>query len=122
MVPRSARIWIGELQLERRFMKLSNLKTKGTRERGALNQRRGPMGEHFTERMMESHEIHTYAELREQIHDDLRRQHPEWVLPNGDCPKCDAYEARLMELLEASTRRTANKWVVALHHALENGL
>ena len=39
------------------------------------------------------------ANLRKQIHDDLRRQHPEWVLPNGECPMCDAYEARLMELL-----------------------
>jgi hypothetical protein len=52
----------------------------------------------------------------------LRSQHPEWVLPNGECPKCDAYEARLMELLETSTRRGPNEWVVALHHALEHGL
>ena len=39
------------------------------------------------------------ADLRQQIHDDLRRQHPEWVLPNGECPMCDVYEARLMDLL-----------------------
>jgi hypothetical protein len=26
------------------------------------------------------HQIHTYTELRQQIHDDLRVQHPEWVL------------------------------------------
>ena len=39
------------------------------------------------------------ANLRRQIHDDLRRQPPEWVLPNGECPMCDAYEARLMDLL-----------------------
>ena len=39
------------------------------------------------------------ADLRHQIHDDLRRQHPEWVLPDGECPMCDAYEARLMDLL-----------------------
>jgi hypothetical protein len=39
-------------------------------------------------------------DLREQIHDDLRRQHPEWVLPNGESPMCDAYEARLMDLIE----------------------
>ena len=39
------------------------------------------------------------ADLRQQIHDDLRRQHPEWVLPNGECPTGDAYEARLMDLL-----------------------
>ena len=39
------------------------------------------------------------ANLRQQIHDDLRRQHPEWVLPNGESPMCAAYEARLMNLL-----------------------
>jgi hypothetical protein len=26
------------------------------------------------------------AELRQQIHDDLRIQHPEWVEPNGESP------------------------------------
>jgi len=41
------------------------------------------------------------AELRQQIHDDLRIQHPEWVEPNGESSKCDSYEARLMELLLA---------------------
>jgi len=51
-----------------------------------------------------SHEIHTYAELRQQIHDDLRIQHPEWVQPNGECPMCDVYEARLMKELESLTR------------------
>jgi len=50
------------------------------------------------------HQIHTYAELRQQIHDDLRLQHPEWVQPNGESPICDSYEARLMELLDALTR------------------
>ena len=43
--------------------------------------------------------IHTYTELQQQIHDDLRIQHPEWVQPNGESPMCDSYEARLMELL-----------------------
>ena len=46
-----------------------------------------------------SHPIHTYTELQQQIHDDLRIQHPEWVEPNGESPMCDSYEARLMELL-----------------------
>ena len=49
-----------------------------------------------------SHQIHTYTELRKQIHNDLRIQHPEWVQPNGESPMCDSYEARLMELLAAS--------------------
>jgi hypothetical protein len=36
---------------------------------------------------------------RSKIHDDLRKQHPEWVLPNGESPICDVYEARVMDLL-----------------------
>ena len=43
--------------------------------------------------------INAIANLRQQIHDDLRKQHPEWVLPNGESPLCDVYEARLMDLL-----------------------
>jgi hypothetical protein len=46
------------------------------------------------------HQIHTYAELREQIHEDLRRQHPEWILPDGESPLCDSYEARLVKTLQ----------------------
>jgi hypothetical protein len=42
-------------------------------------------------------EIHTYRELQQRIHDDLRLQHPEWVEPNGDCPTCESYERRLAE-------------------------
>jgi hypothetical protein len=80
------------------------------------------MGELFPKSVVVPRQIHTYAELRQQIHDDLRIQHPEWVLPNGDCPMCDGYEARLMELLETSTRKEANEWVVALHRGLEHGL
>jgi len=43
--------------------------------------------------------IHSYGELLDQIHKDLRVQHPEWVQPNGDSPICDSYELRLAELL-----------------------
>jgi hypothetical protein len=49
------------------------------------------------------HQVHTYADLRKQIHDDLRIQHPEWVQPNGESPMCDSYEARLMETLDVLT-------------------
>ena len=49
-------------------------------------------------------EISTYTELRQQIHDDLRIQHPEWVQPGGESPICDSYDARLMELIDALTR------------------
>jgi len=50
-----------------------------------------------------AHQIHTYTELRQRIHDDLRLQHPDWVQPNGESPICDSYEARLMELIDALT-------------------
>jgi hypothetical protein len=50
-----------------------------------------------------SPQIHTYTELQQQIHDDLRVQHPEWIQPNGESPICDSYEARLRELLGTST-------------------
>jgi hypothetical protein len=59
------------------------------------------------------------AELRQQIHDDLRIQHPEWVEPNGECPKCDSYESRLAELLEGFTRTGSNESIAAVHRALE---
>ena len=53
----------------------------------------------FTTALMKRYDIHTYTELRQQIHDDLRIQHPEWVQPNGESPICDSYEVRLMKLL-----------------------
>ena len=39
------------------------------------------------------------AELRQQIHDDLPIQHPEWVEPNGESLMC------LMELFDSFTQR-----------------
>ncbi len=48
------------------------------------------------------HKLHTYAPLLQKIRDDLRLQNPEWIQPNGECPTCDSYEARLMELLAGS--------------------
>ena len=58
----------------------------------------------FNNATVASHIIHTYAELRRQIHDDLRVQHPEWIEPGGNSPMCDFYEARLMDLLGAEAR------------------
>jgi hypothetical protein len=55
----------------------------------------------FQNSRIESHKIRNYTELREQIHNDLRLQHPEWIEPSGESPMCDFYEARLMELLGA---------------------
>ena len=54
------------------------------------------------------HQLHTYAELRKQIHDDLLIQHPEWIQPNGESPMCDSYEARLMETLNVLKRQHPN--------------
>jgi hypothetical protein len=59
------------------------------------------------------------AELRQQIHDDLRIQHPEWVEANGECPKCDSYESRLAELLEGFARTGSNESIAAVHPVLE---
>jgi hypothetical protein len=49
-------------------------------------------------------QVQTYADLRRQIHDDLRIQHPEWIQPNGESPMCDSYEARLMKTLDVLIR------------------
>ena len=68
------------------------------------------------------HQIHTYAELRQQIHHDLRIQHPEWVQPNGESAICDSYEVRLMELLDTFTRKGSNEPVADIHRALEQGI
>jgi len=61
-----------------------------------------------TKLMAVPYQIHAYTELRQQVHNDLRIQHPEWVEPNGESPTCDSYEARLVELLDALTRRGSN--------------
>ena len=53
------------------------------------------------------HPIHTVAELQQQIHDDLRRQHPEWIEPTGEAPMCDFYEARLSQLLQTCGRSSS---------------
>jgi hypothetical protein len=57
--------------------------------------------EDFNNAAVASHKVRTYTELREQIHNDLRLQHPEWIEPSGESPMCEFYEARLLELLGA---------------------
>jgi hypothetical protein len=59
-----------------------------------------------------SHQIHSYTELKQQIHEDLRAQHPEWVEPTGECPECDEHEGRLRELLDALTRMGPDQPVI----------
>ncbi len=67
-----------------------------------------------------SQQIHTYTELQQQIHHDLRIQHPEWVQPNGESPMCDSYDARLMELLDGfDANRGSNESVAAIHRTLQ---
>ena len=55
--------------------------------------------------MVMIHQLHTYADLRKQMHDALRIQHPEWIQPNGESPMCDSYEARLMKTLDVLVRQ-----------------
>jgi hypothetical protein len=46
-----------------------------------------------------SPQIHSYAELQERLHHDLRAQHPEWVDANGNSPRCDWYDERFAKLV-----------------------
>ena len=66
------------------------------------------------------HQIHTYAELRQQIHDDLRAQHPDWIQSDGESPICDSYEARLIKVLDSVTR-ASKEAIVDPHRLLEQG-
>jgi hypothetical protein len=47
--------------------------------------------------------VPAYVQLQQQMHEALRKEHPEWVEPNGECPMCEAYESRLAELLGLSS-------------------
>ena len=69
-----------------------------------------------------SYQIHTYSELRQRIHDDLRIQHPEWVEPNGKSPKCDSYEARLLEQLDTFGKGGFNEAITTPLSRLRAGL
>jgi len=57
-----------------------------------------------------------YTGRRQQIHDDLRIQHPEWVEPNGES------SMRLLEQLDTLTRRGPNESIAAPQRALEQEL
>ena len=85
-------------------MKFFSLGIEPTHGRGKLDKPSPASLESFPKSVGVSHQIHTYTELRQQIHDDLRIQHPEWVEPNGGSPICDFYEARLMELLDSDAK------------------
>jgi hypothetical protein len=85
-------------------MKFVDLKTKRTHRRCKFDKPSRATLESFPKLIAMSHQIHTYTELRQQIHDDLRVQHPEWIEPDGESPMCDFYEERLMELLDANAK------------------
>jgi hypothetical protein len=68
--------------------------------------------------MSMAQEIRTYSDLLQKIHDDLRIQHPEWIQQNGESPLCDSYEARLMELLDASMPGESNDNIALPDHEL----
>ena len=103
-------------------MKFVSLRRERAHRQGKLSKPLTATGESFAKPMAVPHQIHTYTELRQQIHDDLRIQHPEWVQPDGECPLCDSYEARLIELLGISTGRGSNESVAAPHRDREHGL
>ena len=61
----------------------------------------------------------TLSALQFQIHNDLRVQHPEWVQPDGECPICDFYEARLAQLLEGYAYSASDESAAAIHRTLQ---
>ena len=89
-------------------MKFVSLRRERTHRKGKLEKSSRATVESFTKPMALPHQIHTYTELQQQIHEDLRIQHPEWVESNGESPMCDAYEVRLTELLDKLTGRATN--------------
>ena len=90
-------------------MKFVSLSIERIRQRYKVDKPSQVRVERFTKPITPPQQINTYTELRQQIHHDLRIQHPEWVQPNGESPMCDAYEARLMKLLDALTRTNAKR-------------
>jgi hypothetical protein len=75
-------------------MKFFSLGTEHTHRRGKFDKPSHATLESFPKPIVMSHQIHTYTELRQQIHNDLRIQYPEWVEPDGES------SMRLMEMLD----------------------
>jgi len=59
----------------------------------------GTIGSNVRVGLARARRIGSYAELQEQLHRDLLAQHPEWIQPDGNCPKCDDYDRRFAELI-----------------------
>ena len=47
-------------------------------------------------------EVPGYASLQRQMHNALWAQHPEWIEPDDNCPRCADYDRRFAELLSVS--------------------
>ena len=99
-------------------MKFVSLRIKRAHRRGEPSR---ATKESFARPTAAHHQIHNYAELRQQIHDDLRVQHPEWIQPDGKSPICDSYEARLMQLLDSVAQGVSTESIVDPHRLLEQG-
>ena len=52
---------------------------------------------------MMPNQIHSYSELQQRIHEDLRIQHPDWVAPDGN--RLDVRCLRVASRGTAPTRR-----------------
>jgi hypothetical protein len=102
-------------------MKFVSLRKKRAHRQGKLGKPSRAAHESLAKPTPLHYQIHSYAELRQQIHDDLRIQHPEWVEPDGKSPVCDSYEARLMELLDSLRPRESTQSIVDPHRLLEQG-
>jgi hypothetical protein len=102
-------------------MKFVSLRTKRVHRQRKRGKSSCATPESFAKPTPLHQQIHTYVELRQQIHDDLRIQHPEWVEPDGKSRMCDSYEARLVELLDSLTRSESTHAIVDPHRLLEWG-
>ena len=100
-------------------MKLVSLRTKRAQRLGKVRKTSRAADESSAKPTAMHHQIRSYAELRRQIHDDLRVQHPEWIQPDGKSPMCDSYEARLMDMLNGVRRRESTQCIVDPHRLLE---
>ena len=103
-------------------MKLVSLKMQRSHRDSKRDKSSRGTDESLSEPTAPPHQVHTYTELQQQIHDDLRVQHPDWIQPDGKSPMCDSYEKRLMELLAGLTRRESRQSILDPHRLLEQGL
>src|SRR5215471_18082191 len=86
-------------QKRKAIMKFVSLRTKQDHRPRRLAKTSRASRESLTAPAVAPRQIRTFAELRQQIHNNLRLQHPEWIQPDKESPICDSYEARLMQLL-----------------------